>query len=126
MHAMYFSSFVALTVDIHDDATDGSYLIAVDSYGYIWKHSAAEWFPLIKAGVQPWSCVSTDADGSILAVGVEYGPIFFSQDFGENWVQEISGGFQNWTAIDISQEGTKGVAVAYGDYIYSINAPGGK
>ena len=50
--------------------------------------------------------------------------MYFSSDFGCSWVEEISAGDGNWTGIDLSNDGTKGVASQYGGYVYSINAPG--
>ena len=49
-------------------AQDGTEMVALDSYGYIWRYSkkSAAWAPLYTAGKQPWSAISTDQDGSVI------------------------------------------------------------
>lgn len=104
---------------------DGTELLALDSYGYIWqRRGAGAWHPLYSVGKQPWAHVSTDQDGSIIGAVVEDGHSYFSDNFGSTWVEEISAGEGNWTGIDLAADGTRGSACQYGGYVWSINAPG--
>lgn len=52
---------------------DGSILLALDSYGYIWEGRNGLWVPLYTAGKQPWAHIATDQDGSIIG---EFAPAF--------------------------------------------------
>lgn len=61
---------------------------------------------------------------SVIAVTVEEGPVYFSNDYGKTWVEEISAEEGNWSGIDLSNDGTKGVACEYGGFVWSVNAPG--
>jgi hypothetical protein len=60
----------------------------------------------------------------VIAATVEEGLVFFSRDYGVSWDEDISAEEGNWFGIDLSTNGTKGVACEYGGYVWTIGVPG--
>jgi hypothetical protein len=117
-------------------SASGTKLVATINFGQIYTstNSGATWTPQAGSlGSLYWSSVASSADGTKLvatvgdtAFGSATGYIYTSADSGVTWVLHNSSPVNTalaWSSVASSADGTKLVAVAYGDQIYtSVNS----
>jgi len=99
-----------------DTALRTTYLYVSNDYGNTWNVAITP--------SKHWNSSCSSADGNILyACSKDYN-IHKSIDSGNTWTQLTASGVKAWVGIDCSSDGTKLIAVAYGNYIYTSSNSG--
>lgn len=91
---------------------------------YISTNSGQSWNVTTSVSSSQWEAVASSADGSILAAAIFNGTIYYSTNFGSNWVSSGATSRQ-WQALSMSADGTKILAAANNDTIYALTNFGG-
>jgi hypothetical protein len=108
--------YVGITVSadgtVHYAILSGSgYFIASQDSGATWTASPT---PLgeLRPGMRysgffgAYNPIATTADGSFVVVGMDGGPLIYSEDFGETWTEIEDSGYHEWQSVAISDDGT--------------------
>ncbi|MDM7995172.1 MAG: hypothetical protein QUT30_05730 [Acidobacteriota bacterium] len=117
------------TLTISDD---GQHILAGASYGGLYLATDGETLQQIYPGdsnPHAWSGAAMTPDGRIMVVCAEYGKVYRSEDYGENWSELVPTGVSTlnyWVDLVMDSTGEKiAICSRYGGNIY-LSTDGGQ